>query len=148
MLGLKLLALTLIWWSCSVEHADAATPKTRLINTGCSPFNASNAHSFFANINDTFSELRAEVTNQTKHFATSQKSRGGILTYTMFQCRNYLSKNDCLSCFDTASTQIRNCSKANGARVIYNDCFLRYLSLYSPNIFKFTFIFPFQILSM
>ncbi|KOM52784.1 hypothetical protein LR48_Vigan09g144300 [Vigna angularis] len=129
MLGLvKLLALTLIWWSSSVEHADAATQKTRLINTGCSPFNASNARSFLANVNDSFSEMRAEVSNQSKLFGTSQKSRGGTLTYTMFQCRNYLSKNDCLSCFDTASTQIRNCSKANGARVIYNDCFLRYES--------------------
>ncbi|WVY93086.1 hypothetical protein V8G54_032174 [Vigna mungo] len=128
MLGLlKLLALTLIWWSSSVvEHADAATLKTRLINTGCSPFNASNARSFLANVNDSLSEMRAEISNQSKLFGTSQKSRSGTLTYTMFQCRNYLSKNDCLSCFDTASTQIRNCSKANGARVIYNDCFLRF----------------------
>ncbi|XP_020206317.2 cold-responsive protein kinase 1-like [Cajanus cajan] len=128
MLQLKVVALILIWWSSGVEHATVAGQQRRLINTGCSPFNASNARSFFANVNETFSDMRGEIRNQSKHFGTSQKSRGGVLTYTMFQCRNYLSKNDCLSCFNTATTQIRNCSRANGARVIYNDCFLRYES--------------------
>ncbi|RDX57789.1 Cysteine-rich receptor-like protein kinase 2, partial [Mucuna pruriens] len=122
------LALALIWWSSNIVEGAVAGSQTRLINSGCSPFNASNVRSFFANVNDTFSEMRGEVRNQSKHFVTSQKARGGLLAYAMFQCRNYLSINSCLSCFATASIQIRNCSKANGARVIYNDCFLRYES--------------------
>ncbi|KAK7393167.1 hypothetical protein VNO78_21659 [Psophocarpus tetragonolobus] len=129
MIQLNLLALiTLVWGSSiNVEYA-VATPN--IINSGCSPFNASNPSSFFANVNDTFKELRGEINrNKSMHFGTSKKSRGEVNTYTMFQCRNYLSKNDCLACFDTASTQIfRNCSQANGARLIYNDCFLRYES--------------------
>ncbi|KAH1226320.1 Cysteine-rich receptor-like protein kinase 2 [Glycine max] len=130
MLQLKLLALTLIWWSCiNLDYAAAATRDTRLINSGCSPFNASNTRSFFANVNDSISELRGEISNQSLHFGTFKKSRGDVNTYTMFQCRNYLSKNDCLACFNNASIQIRDiCKIANGARVIYNDCFLRYES--------------------
>ncbi|KAG5093685.1 hypothetical protein JHK84_049273 [Glycine max] len=125
-LQLKLLALSLIWWSSiNVEYAVAATRNPRLINTGCSQVNASNPGSFFANVNDSILEMREEISNDNKHFGTAYKARGEVLTYAMFQCRNYVSKNDCLACFNTASTQIRNCSKANGARVIYNDCFLR-----------------------
>ncbi|XP_022642677.1 cold-responsive protein kinase 1-like isoform X1 [Vigna radiata var. radiata] len=128
MLQLKVVALILIWWSSnSVEDAVAA-PDAHLVNIGCSSFNASDLRSFFANINESFSDMREEITNQSKHFGTVQKARGQVLTYAMFQCRNYLSKNDCLSCFNTATTQIRNCSNGNGARVIYDGCFLRYES--------------------
>ena len=125
---IKLLALNLIWWSSiNVEYAVAATRDTRVINSGCSPINATNTVSFFGNVNETFSELRGEIRNQSKHFGTSLNSRGAVNAYTMFQCRNYVSRNDCLACFNTASAQIRDiCKIANGARVIYNDCFLRY----------------------
>ncbi|KAG4975027.1 hypothetical protein AAZX31_11G214500 [Glycine max] len=127
---IKLLTLTLIWWSSiNVECAVAGTRDTRVINSGCSTINASNPGSFFGNVNETISELRGEIRNQSLHFGTSLKSKGDVNTYTMFQCRNYLSRNDCLACINTASTQIRDiCKKANGARLIYNDCFLRYES--------------------
>ncbi|PIA48049.1 hypothetical protein AQUCO_01400559v1 [Aquilegia coerulea] len=46
----------------------------------------------------------------------------------MVQCRNYLNRSDCLACFSAAEAQIRNCSFANGARVIYDGCLLRYES--------------------
>ncbi|KAG4975033.1 hypothetical protein JHK82_031918 [Glycine max] len=56
---IKLLALTLIWWSSiNVEYAAAATRDTHVINTGCSPINATNPGSFFANVNETFSAER------------------------------------------------------------------------------------------
>ncbi|XP_029126680.1 cold-responsive protein kinase 1 [Cajanus cajan] len=129
MFQLNLVALmTLMWWSSSIVEDAVADPQTNLINPGCSTYNASNVRSFYANINGTFAELRGEVKNESTHFATAQEARGDVVTYAMLQCRNYLSKNDCLACFDTASTQIRNCSSANGARVIYDGCFLRYES--------------------
>ncbi|KAK7333057.1 hypothetical protein VNO80_29820 [Phaseolus coccineus] len=129
MFELKLIVLTMMLWSSNiVEHGAAGDPQTRMANSGCSTYNASNVQSFHANINATFSELRGDIKNHSKHFGTAQQAIGDVLTYAMFQCRNYLSKNDCLSCFDTASTQIRNCSAANGARVIYDGCFLRYIS--------------------
>ncbi|XP_027334625.1 cold-responsive protein kinase 1-like isoform X2 [Abrus precatorius] len=119
--------LTLIWWCSNLEDA-LASPQTHVVNSGCSTYNASNLRSFFANINGTFSALRAQIQNQNKHFGVAQEARGETLTYAMFQCRNYLSNNDCLACFAAAATQIRNCSAANGARLIYDGCFLRYES--------------------
>ncbi|KAK7393280.1 hypothetical protein VNO78_21831 [Psophocarpus tetragonolobus] len=126
---IKFLAITLIWWSnINVEYAVAATRDTRLINAGCSSINTTFPSSFFANVNETFSELRGDINNQSMHFGTSQKSREAAITYTMFQCRNYVSKSDCNDCFNTASLQILDiCKKANGARVIYNECFLSVL---------------------
>ncbi|KAK7387339.1 hypothetical protein VNO78_28065 [Psophocarpus tetragonolobus] len=126
---IKLLAMTLIWCSSDIEDAVAvAAPDAHLVNMGCSTYNASELRSFYANINETFSDMRLDIRNQSKHFGTVGKARGEVLTYAMFQCRNYLSKNECLSCINTATTQIRNCSAGNGARVIYDGCFLRYES--------------------
>ncbi|KAG2395078.1 Cysteine-rich receptor-like protein [Vigna angularis] len=118
----------MLWSSNIAEHGAKGDPQTYLVNTGCSTYNATNVQSFYANINATFSDLRKDISNNSKHFGTTQEAREDVLTYAMFQCRNYLSKNDCLSCFNNASTQIRNCSQANGARVIYDGCFLRYES--------------------
>ncbi|XP_061337423.1 cold-responsive protein kinase 1-like [Gastrolobium bilobum] len=133
MLQLKFLVLTLIWcWSwCNIDHhGTVADPQTLLLNNGCSTYNTTNLPNFFANINATFSELRSQVSNESNHFATTKQVKGDVLVYAMFQCRNYLSMADCLACFTTASAQIRHCSAAgaNGARVIYDGCFLRYES--------------------
>ncbi|XP_027931030.1 cold-responsive protein kinase 1-like [Vigna unguiculata] len=127
MFELKLIiVLTMMLWSSNI--GAKGDPQTYLVNSGCSSYNASNVQNFYANINATFSNLRRDISNNSKQFGTTQQAIGEVLTYAMFQCRNYLSKNDCLSCFNTASTQIRNCSAANGARVIYDGCFLRYES--------------------
>ncbi|KAK7365966.1 hypothetical protein VNO78_38736 [Psophocarpus tetragonolobus] len=123
---IKFLAITLIWWSnINVEYAVAATRDTRLINAGCSSINTTFPSSFFANVNETFSELRGDINNQSMHFGTSQKSREAAITYTMFQCRNYVSKSDCNDCFNTASLQILDiCKKANGARLCFRSVLL------------------------
>ncbi|KAL2333162.1 hypothetical protein Fmac_014375 [Flemingia macrophylla] len=129
MFQLKVLAIiTLTWMSTSVVKDAVADPQTYLLNQGCSSYNASNLRSFKENINGTLSDLRGQISNESAQFGTAEQARGEVVTYAMFQCRNYLSKNDCLACFDTASTQIRNCSAGNGARVIYDGCFLRYES--------------------
>ena len=112
-------------WSNIVEHGATGDP----LNIGCSTYNATNVQSFHDNINATFSELRGDIINDSEHFGTTQQATGDVLTFVMFQCRNYLSNNDCLSCFNTAATQIRrNCFTATGARVVYDGCFLRYIS--------------------
>ncbi|KAL8133859.1 hypothetical protein AgCh_009066 [Apium graveolens] len=74
------------------------------------------------------SDLRGQLLNENKHFATAQQARSSDPVYGMVQCRNYLSSRDCVACFDAAVSLIRNCSAANGARVIYDGCFLRYES--------------------
>ncbi|GAA0143112.1 transmembrane signal receptor [Lithospermum erythrorhizon] len=104
-------------------------PQINLLNKGCSQYNASNQINFFNNLNDTFADLKSQLTNgSNNHFATAEQARSSDPVYAMVQCRNYLSSADCVACYDAAVSQIRNCSAANGARVIYDGCFLRYES--------------------
>ncbi|KAF4398466.1 hypothetical protein G4B88_025445 [Cannabis sativa] len=107
-------------------QALRASPQTKLLNQGCSQYNATDLADFFSNLNATFSDLGAQLRDGDKRFATAQQARGSDPVYAMAQCRNYLSSADCAACFAAAEKQIRNCSAANGARVIYDGCFLRY----------------------
>ncbi|XP_059451269.1 cold-responsive protein kinase 1-like [Corylus avellana] len=122
--GVLSMILLIWWWLTAVVVAD---PQINLLNSGCSQYNVSNESAFYASLNATFSSLRAQLNNNTNtRFATAQQVTGSA--YAMVQCRNYLSTADCLACFTAAVAQIRNCSAANGARVIYDGCFLRYES--------------------
>ncbi|XP_015879272.3 cold-responsive protein kinase 1-like [Ziziphus jujuba] len=107
-----------------VVNCDA---QTRLLNKGCSQFSVTDPSSFNSNLNLSFSDLQAQL-RSNRRFATTIR----IPVYAMVQCRNYMSTNDCLACYRVAQAQIRNCSAptgpANGARVIYEGCFLRYES--------------------
>ncbi|CAL2244475.1 unnamed protein product [Prunus armeniaca] len=115
------------WWSCLIRGVDAS-PQINLLNKGCSQYNATNLPDFYTNLNATFSDLKTLLNKNSTHFATAQQARGSDPVYAMVQCRNYLSAADCAACFAAAVSQIRNCSAANGARVIYDGCFLRYES--------------------
>ncbi|XP_062096402.1 cold-responsive protein kinase 1-like isoform X2 [Humulus lupulus] len=106
--------------------SSSADPQTKLLNQGCSQYNATDFTDFFANLNATFSDLRAQLRGGDKRFATAQQARGSDPVYAMAQCRDYLSTADCAACFAAAEKQIRNCAAANGARVIYDGCLLRY----------------------
>ncbi|XP_031477540.1 cysteine-rich receptor-like protein kinase 2 isoform X2 [Nymphaea colorata] len=108
-----------------LRPADAS-PQSVLLNKGCSQYNVANTATFFQNLNSSFNDLRAQL--NSKKFATTEKAQGSDPVYVLAQCRDYLSTSDCLSCFTTAELQIRNCSSANGARVIYDGCFIRYES--------------------
>lgn len=124
LLVITFLMLLWSWWSLLGALGD---PQTHLINKGCSQYDATDLSNFNQILNETLDDLRAQVSNQSKHFATAQEARGADPVYAMFQCRNYLSTADCAACFVVATAQIRNCSAgANGARVIYDGCFLRY----------------------
>ncbi|KAA8530695.1 hypothetical protein F0562_005371 [Nyssa sinensis] len=125
------------WWCLTVMvvvvvvlkvEPAVSDPQINLINKGCSQYNATNLSDFFNNLNETFLDLRNQLSNGNTHFATAQQAMTSDPVYAMVQCRNYLSTADCLACFDAAVTQIRNCSAGNGARVIYDGCFLRYES--------------------
>ncbi|KAM5558337.1 cysteine-rich receptor-like protein kinase 2 [Rosa sericea] len=119
---LSIITISQIWWWACV----GADPQIKLLNEGCSQYNATSVSNFHANLNGTFLDLKAQLLNGSKHFATAQQAKGSDPVYAMTQCRNYLSSADCLSCFAAAVSQIRNCSTYNGARVIYDGCFLRY----------------------
>ncbi|KAI8536562.1 hypothetical protein RHMOL_Rhmol10G0267000 [Rhododendron molle] len=111
-----------------MANRPAADPQTNLLNKGCSLYNATNLSNFYTNLNNTFSDLRSQLRGSNTKFATAQQAMGSDPVYAMAQCRDYLSMADCVACFDMAAVQIRNCTGANGARVIYDGCFLRYES--------------------
>lgn len=117
-------------WICyymvKMANSDAGI---NFLNEGCSNYNVSSVLDFSINLNNSFSDLRSQI-NGGKNFATTQRFRGADSVYAMIQCRDYMSTAECLSCFSVASTKIRNCSAANGGRVIYDGCFLRYFKLY------------------
>ncbi|KAH7849796.1 hypothetical protein Vadar_023068 [Vaccinium darrowii] len=111
--------------AAAMINTAVADPQTNLLNQGCSQYNATNLSDFYTNLNDTLSDLQSQLSGVNTKFATAQQAKGSDPVYVMAQCRDYLSTADCVACFDTAVTQIRNCTGANGARVIYDGCFLR-----------------------
>lgn len=110
-----------------VWEVRSSDPQITLRNLGCSPVNATNTMEFFGNVNLTLQNMRREISVNKTYFVTGQQARSTNPVYAMFQCRYYLSNADCLDCFDAAVKQIRNCSLFNGARVIFDGCFLRYV---------------------
>ncbi|XWS19236.1 hypothetical protein CRYUN_Cryun32bG0113500 [Craigia yunnanensis] len=117
------ISLTVIW--CLLKVA-ASNPQTFLLNQGCSGYNVTSFSDFSRNLNATLTELRGQLENNM-YFAVAQDATGSNPVYAMVQCRNYMSKRDCISCFTAASSQIRSCSAANGARVIYDGCLLSFV---------------------
>ncbi|XP_074559061.1 cysteine-rich receptor-like protein kinase 2 [Curcuma longa] len=116
------LSVLLLW--CSVTSGD---PQANLLQPGCSLYNATNASVFAATMNRTFDDLRSNISSAAAHFATANGVSSQSV-YSLFQCRGYLSIADCLACLSVAEDRIRRCGAANGARVIYDGCFLRYES--------------------
>ena len=112
-----------IWWWWLIREA-VSDPQTNLLIQGCSTYNPPNLSDFYSNLNGTLSDLKTQL-SENRRFATAQRTRSSGTVYGLAQCRNYMSTKDCLSCFDTAHSHIRNCSSANGARIIYDGCFLR-----------------------
>ncbi|KAH6833837.1 hypothetical protein C2S53_009846, partial [Perilla frutescens var. hirtella] len=111
------------WWQ--VANAD---PQTNPLGNGigCSGEMAINASQFMTNLNATFSDLRTKLSSE-KRFATAEHVISPDPVYGMAQCRNYMSEVDCVACYDFAVDKIRtNCSNMNGARAIFDGCFLRY----------------------
>ncbi|KAK8631825.1 hypothetical protein V6N13_028603 [Hibiscus sabdariffa] len=119
------LLMIIVWWWGFQQRVSAADAQLNLLNSGCSQYNVTNFTDFARNLNSTFLQLRQQLNGGNRYFATAEEASG---VYAMVQCRNYLSPANCLACFDAAVARIRNCAAANGARVIYDGCFLRYES--------------------
>ncbi|KAL8120275.1 cold-responsive protein kinase 1-like [Apium graveolens] len=125
------------WWKMSMvvvlavtlllESVSSLDPQANLITQQCSQFDTWNTVEFFSNLNSTLADLRRQLSVNNTHFATAQQARTTNPVYSLVQCRNYLSPADCVACFDIAALDIRKfCNLANGARVVYDGCILRY----------------------
>lgn len=129
-----LLFLFYILWSCIILDCIVSDPQIHLLSAQCNPpdfFLVSNSLILTQNLNATFQDIRGQIRDQNKHFATAQQGSGeNFPVYTLFQCRNYLSTSDCAACFEVAASEIRKCAAAAspspGANAIYDGCFIRY----------------------
>ncbi|KAK4278116.1 hypothetical protein QN277_016007 [Acacia crassicarpa] len=128
---LSLIITSLLWSWCTLNGV-VSDPQTHLLSQECTPTSllVSNFSIVMKSLNATFRDVRKQIITQNKYFATAQQDNGENPVTALFQCRNYLSVHDCVTCCDVAAAQIRNCPAAGG-HVVYNGCFLRYnLSLY------------------
>ncbi|XP_054796095.1 antifungal protein ginkbilobin-like protein 1 [Prosopis cineraria] len=123
----------LIFCALWILNGVVSDPQTYLLKSECNSYFISNVFVgynvsvFDENLNATFRDIRKQINDQNKHFATARQDHGGNPVATLFQCRNYLSVADCVVCFDMAAEQIRKCaSGTSGAHVIYDGCFLRF----------------------
>lgn len=126
------LLITFIFCSCSsILTGIVSEPQTNLLKSECNPtfvYLVSSVSIFDENLKATLRQIREQINEQKKQFATAQQGNGGNPVSTLFQCRNYLSVADCLACFDVAAARILSCTTgSSGAYVVYDGCFLRYI---------------------
>ncbi|XP_054796813.1 uncharacterized protein LOC129302158 [Prosopis cineraria] len=121
------LIVNFIFLSCLTLNLVLSEPQTHLVSQGCTPSKLQTSVNFSIiedSVNATFRDIREQIITQNKYFAKAQQGYGeNPAVSTLFQCRNYLSVHDCVSCFDVAAVKIRNCPAAGG-RVVYDGCFL------------------------
>nr|GMC96157.1 cysteine-rich receptor-like protein kinase 2 [Ipomoea batatas] len=116
-----------LWWLAvvvfivSVSKPAFSDPQTTLLASGCNSENFSNPSDFLRKLNASYADLGHQLSRNNKSFATTANP-----VYAMAQCRNYLSKPDCIACIDAAMLDSRSCFIALGATFIYDGCFIRY----------------------
>nr|GMC56889.1 cysteine-rich receptor-like protein kinase 2 [Ipomoea batatas] len=108
-----------------ISEPAVSNPQTNQIGElGCSKINATDvsAAEYSRELNASVTDLKNQLSagNNTLFATTSNP------IYALAQCRNYLSKSDCLACLDFAVLGTRNCSINTGARIVFDGCFFRY----------------------
>ncbi|KAG0457366.1 hypothetical protein HPP92_022523 [Vanilla planifolia] len=112
-----------------LHQPSAGDPQTKLLNLGCSTYNATNSALFLTDLNATFTELRSNVSSAENTLTvTSEQPRSSTPIYALFFCRDYLSRADCLACLSAAVSRVHSCGNGTGGRAIYDGCTLRYES--------------------
>lgn len=101
--------------------------QTSFISVSCSERNASDLASSSANVDAVLADMRRNISSSASHFATALRNRGPEPAYAVFQCREYLSRADCLSCYAAAAARVRrDCPTSDGSTAYYDGCFIRY----------------------
>lgn len=100
---------------------------TTVDNTNISNHCRGNAptSNFIKNRNSTFDQMRRVLVSDRVLYAKAQELSGGDSVYAAAQCRNYLSVDQCLACFDVAVFELGKCIAGNGAYVFLDECYVR-----------------------
>ncbi|KAK1410561.1 hypothetical protein QVD17_37098 [Tagetes erecta] len=96
-----------------------------LINIYCSRDAVISLTNFIQILKSTFNQLRTELLSKRVLFARAQALSAGDSVYAAAQCRNYLSVDQCVACFDISASKLVNCNSGS-AYISFNNCSLRY----------------------
>ncbi|KAI3794368.1 hypothetical protein L1987_36998 [Smallanthus sonchifolius] len=80
---------------------------------------------FIKNRNSTFDVMRNQLLSEKVLYSRAQDLSGGDSVFAAAQCRNYLTVDQCLACFDIAVYELAKCVVSNGAYVFLDECYVR-----------------------
>ncbi|KAD7479175.1 hypothetical protein R6Q59_008018 [Mikania micrantha] len=96
------------------------------LSSGC--IGSGSTSNFIKNRNSTFASMRMTLLSQRVLYARAQDLSDGDTVFAAAQCRNYLSVDQCVACFDVAIFELAKCIVGNGAYVFLDECYVRYQS--------------------
>ncbi|KAF5754590.1 putative protein kinase RLK-Pelle-DLSV family [Helianthus annuus] len=99
---------------------------TNVIAMRCGRNELVNQPNFIKNRNSTFRDLRAQLLDQRVLYARAQALSSGDSVFAAVQCRNYLSTDQCVACFDESVSELLICNSGNGGFVSFDNCYVRY----------------------
>ncbi|KAJ0666980.1 putative Gnk2-like domain-containing protein [Helianthus annuus] len=98
---------------------------TNVIAMRCGRNTLVNQQNFIKNRNSTFRDLRTQVLNQRLLYARAQAISSGDSVFAAVQCRNYLSTDQCVACFDESVSELLICNSGNGGFISFDNCYVR-----------------------
>ncbi|KAL9996919.1 putative protein kinase RLK-Pelle-DLSV family [Helianthus debilis subsp. tardiflorus] len=99
---------------------------TNVIAMRCGRNALVNQPNFIKNRNSTFRDLRTQLLDQRVLYARAQALSSGDSVFAAVQCRNYLSTDQCVACFDECVSELLICNSGNGGFVSFDNCYVRY----------------------
>ncbi|KAK9071458.1 hypothetical protein SSX86_010027 [Deinandra increscens subsp. villosa] len=107
------------------QEKDNDNETNALIGEFCGRNGVTSLLNFNKNRNITLNDLRMQLSSKRVLAARAQVVGPGDSVYAVTQCRNYLTVDQCVACFDAGVSKVFNCSAAN-AYISFDNCFLRY----------------------
>ncbi|KAL8260663.1 hypothetical protein R6Q59_028616 [Mikania micrantha] len=80
--------------------------------------------------------MRMILLSQRVLYERAQDLSGGDLVYAAARCRNYLSVDQCVVCFDVAFFELAKCIVGNGAYVFLDECYARMHYLFPSYMYE------------
>ncbi|KAK9062111.1 hypothetical protein SSX86_019296 [Deinandra increscens subsp. villosa] len=123
-----LLVLLLLTKPGSSQSPGPSLSNNFFIGMHCGVGSLQSLPDFIRTRNSTFDDLRTQLSSQGVFSARARDLSAADRIFAVAQCRNYLSVDQCVTCFDVAASQLRNCTSGNGGFTAFDNCFVRRLS--------------------
>ncbi|XP_071726318.1 cysteine-rich receptor-like protein kinase 2 [Rutidosis leptorrhynchoides] len=128
MMAVLIVLLVLLQTKIGTSQSNVYNNDTNIhIFTYCGSNSMSSESDFNKTRNSTLDELRTNLLSKRDLlYARSQAFFGQESLFALAQCRNYLSIDQCVDCFDVGVSELVKCTGGNGAYVTLDNCFIRY----------------------